>query len=118
MPQFFNLKKLFFIRFIHDLQQDTFEIDRDLHLDDRHHANRNELNEHYCRRWIAVRILQQLQQHQRQNGKDKVLLVDAQRIEYHGTGDEYLCFTLARNAYPSPNKNVSVTLALLINRSK
>ncbi|NJO70289.1 MAG: ImmA/IrrE family metallo-endopeptidase, partial [Bacteroidetes bacterium] len=28
LPQFFNLKKLFFIRFIHDLQQDTFEIDR------------------------------------------------------------------------------------------
>ncbi len=116
LPQFFNLKKLFFIRFIHNLHQDTFEIDRDLHLGDRNHANRNEMNEHYCRRWIAVHILQQLKQYQLQNGKDKILLVDAQRIEYHGTGDEYLCLTIARNAYPSPNKNVSVTIALLINK--
>ena len=29
--------------------------------------------------------------------------------------DQYLCLTIARPAYPSPNKNVSVTIGLLIN---
>ena len=39
----------------------------------------------------------------------------AQRSHYIGTEDEYLCLTIARPGYPTPNRNVSVTLGLLVN---
>ncbi|MEL7123220.1 MAG: DNA-binding protein, partial [Bacteroidota bacterium] len=41
-------------------------------------------------------------------------LADAQLSRYIGTNDEYLCFTITRASHPSPNKNVSVTLGLLL----
>ena len=58
-------------------------------------------------------------------GKFVNTIVRAQRSHYAGTTDEYLCLTLARpglsegalaqGGFPTPNRNVSVTLGLLIN---
>ncbi len=113
LPQSFGLDKLFFLRFIHNPSEDQFEIDKELHLSRRHHPHGNGLLEHYCRRWVALSLLQDLCQMQ-QEGKFVDTIVRAQRSRYIGTEDEYLCFTIARPAYPSPNRNVSVTLGLLI----
>lgn len=115
LSQFFGLDKLFFLRFTHDPTMDYYEIDKELHLSRRHHPHGNGLLEHYCRRWVAVSLLQDLHQIQRE-GKFVETIVRAQRSRYLDTEDEYLCFTIARPAYPSPNRNVSVTLGLVINK--
>ncbi|MCB9297896.1 MAG: helix-turn-helix domain-containing protein [Lewinellaceae bacterium] len=113
LPRFFGMNKLFFLRFIHDPAQDTFEIDKELHLSRRHHPHGNALFEHYCRRWVSLSLLRDLHQMQRE-GKYVDTFVRAQRSQYIGTEDEYLCLTIARPAYPSPNRNVSVTIGLLM----
>ena len=38
-----------------------------------------------------------------------------QRSKFIGTKDEYLCFSLARPAHPTPNTNISVTVGMMIN---
>ncbi|MEL7123789.1 MAG: ImmA/IrrE family metallo-endopeptidase, partial [Bacteroidota bacterium] len=60
LPQFFGMKKLFFLRFVHDLKKDDFTIDRELHLNERHHPHSNGLFEHYCRRWVSIKLLKKL----------------------------------------------------------
>ena len=114
LPRFFGMNKLFFLRFIHAPSQDTFEIDKELHLSRRHHPHGNALFEHYCRRWVSLSLLKDLHQMQKE-GKYIDTFVRAQRSRYLGTEDEYLCLTIARPAYPSPNRNVSVTIGLLMN---
>lgn len=114
LPRFFNMRKLFFMRVVHNPKEDHFEIDRELHLDRRHHPHGNALSEHYCRRWVSLSLLKDLYQMQGQ-GMLVNTIVRAQRSTYIGTQDDYLCFTLARPSYPTPNKNVSVTLGLLVN---
>lgn len=109
LPQYFNLNKLFFLRFRHNLNTGHYEIDRELHLSHRHHPHSNGLFEHYCRRWIALSMLEELQKDEA--GKTKVGI---QRSRYIGTEDEYLCLTIARTSYPDPQKNVSVTLGLKV----
>ena len=113
LPHFFGMKKLFFMRFIHDPEHDKFEIDKELHLNQRHHPHGNGLLEHYCRRWVSLSLLQDLQAMQ-EEGKFVDTIVRAQRSKYIGTEDEYLCLTIARPSYPSPNRNVSVTIGLLV----
>ena len=113
LPRFFGMNKLFFLRFIHDPEKDTFEIDKELHLSRRHHPHGNALFEHYCRRWVSLSLLQDLHNMQ-QEGKYVDTFVRAQRSRYIGTDDEYLCLTIARPAYPTPNRNVSVTIGLLM----
>lgn len=112
LPRFFNMRKLFFLRFVHHAESDRFEIDKELHLNRRHHPHGNRLFEHYCRRWVSLSLLKDLKEMQL-DGKFVDTIVKAQRSRYFGTEDEYLCLTIARPAFPSPNHNVSVTLGLL-----
>lgn len=114
LPCFFGLKKLFFLRFTHEPISDAFEVDKELHLSNRHHPHGNGLLEHYCRRWVALSLLKDLHAMQRE-GKFMDTIVRAQRSRYIGTDDEYLSITIARRGYPAPNRNVSVTLGLLVN---
>ncbi len=116
LPEFFGLKKIFFTRFVHDLKRDSFEIDRELHLNHRHAPHGNGLFEHYCRRWIPISLLRTLQERHQGNGNEKdIPIVDAQLSRYMFKKDDYLCLSIARAAYPEPDKNVSVTLGLLLN---
>ncbi len=121
VPRYFNMPKIFFLRFIHDPAQNTFEVDKELHLNRRHHPHGNGLFEHYCRRWVSLSLLKDLGEMQSE-GKYVSTIVRAQRSRYFGTADEYLCLTLARPGLSGPiesgatvNKNVSVTLGLLVN---
>ena len=113
LPRYFGLKKMFFLRFVHNLTTDRFDIDKELHLTQKHHPHSNGLFEHYCRRWISIDLLKDLRQMQLK-GQYVDAIVSVQLSSYFGTKDQYLCLTIARPAYPSPNKNVSVTLGLLV----
>ena len=110
IPQFFGLRELFFLRFAHDRGTDDYVIDKELHLNRRHHPHENGLLEHYCRRWVSLKLLHELDRDPSDN-----LRIEVQRSHYFGTDDEYLCISLARTDYPRPGKNVSVTLGLLVN---
>ncbi len=114
IPRFFGLQKLFFLRFVHQPRTDRFVLDKELHLEGKHHPHSNGLSEHYCRRWLGLTLLKDLYTMQ-QTGKYVGTIVGAQRSRYFGTEDEYLCFTLARPASPTPDQNVSVTIGLLVN---
>ncbi len=114
IPQFFGLQKLFFLKVSHKPELGLYEIDKELHLNHQHHPHSNGLLEHYCRRWLSLSLLKDLQDLQ-QVGKYVGTIVGAQRSRYFGTDDEYLCLTLTRSATPTPDQNVSVTIGLLIN---
>ena len=113
IPSHLGINNLFFLRFIHTPAVGHFKVDKELHLNRRHQPHGNGLNEHYCRRWLSLSLLEDLHKLQTE-GKYTGTLVGAQRSRYEGTDDEYFCITLARPAYPSPDKNVSVTIGMLI----
>ena len=116
LPRFFDLENLFMLRFIHTPSTGIFKMDKELHLNRRHKPHGNALSEHYCRRWQSISVLNNLAEMQR-SGRYTGALVGIQKSQYFGSAEEYLCFTLARPAYPSPEKNVSVTIGILIDDS-
>ena len=126
LPRFLGLKKLFILRFIHNLTTNKFDINKELHLNRRHQPHGNGLDEHYCRRWISITLLQDYQKNQNSlnssdqtpelngtdNGKQKPFnIVGIQRSKFYRTNDEYLCMTIV---HPSGGRNVSITLGILI----
>ncbi len=114
LPEYFGMHKLFFFRFVHDPEEDSFTMDKELHLNHRHRPHGNGLFEHYCRRWVSLSLLRDLHDLQG-DGMYVDTIVRAQLSRYYQSEDEYLCLTIARPAYPVPNRNVSVTLGLLVN---
>lgn len=113
LPHHFDMPKMFFMRMIHDPALETFQIDKELHLNRQHEPHANSLDEHYCRRWLSISQLENLTKNSQTTGQVEVGL---QLSKYTETEDEYICFTIARPAYFPSTKNVSVTIGLLADK--
>ncbi len=105
LPRHFGLSNLFFLRFDQASEGASYELTKELHLTQQHNPHGNELQEHYCRRWVSLRLIEEARQ---QPGK---AVVGAQRSRYYGSPNEYLCLTLARAGGPT-EPGVSVTIGL------
>ncbi len=116
LPQFFNIESILLLRFIHTPATDQFRIDKELHLSRRHRPHANFLSEHYCRRWISVSLLKELEA-KRKTGIIPGPIAGIQRSHFIRSDDEYLSFTIAKPAYPSPDKNISITVGIVLDKS-
>ncbi|TGE16229.1 XRE family transcriptional regulator [Hymenobacter elongatus] len=110
LPRHFGLQSLFFLRFDQADADAGFALTKELHLSRLHNPHGNELHEHYCRRWVSLRLILELRQ--QPPSATPYTAISAQRSHYFGTNDEYLCLTLARAGSPS-EPAVSVTVGLL-----
>lgn len=113
LPKHFGLTSLFFLRFDQAEDGATFDLTKELHLSRLHNPHRNELHEHYCRRWVSLRLIADARTAAARVSPAAVpiTLLDAQRSRYLGTDDEYLCFALARaGAAGAPAMSVTVGL--------
>ncbi len=114
LPQKMGVKNLFFLRFNNDNHSETYYLNKELHLNKLHNPHGNRIAEHYCRRWITIDVLKDLKKQQLKEGKN-TNIIKAQRSSYIDSKNEYLCISIARSMYPTPNSNSSVTLGLLVN---
>ena len=110
-PKHFGIKDLFFLRLTTNESLDTYTITKELHLSQLHSPYANSLNEHYCRRWISIKILKRLRT---QKSKGVQTLADAQISNYWNTKNEYLCISMAKPQRLESKEGVSITLGLLL----
>ncbi|MEM9932627.1 MAG: helix-turn-helix domain-containing protein [Bacteroidota bacterium] len=113
LPTYFGVNNLFFLRTGQqlDVAPEFYSITKELHLHRQHSPHSVILNEHYCRRWVSVRILKNLMRGQQLDSQE-TCLIDIQKSSYVGTKNEYFCFSAARANAPTPNSNVSVTIGI------
>ena len=97
LPRYFNIKNLFFLRFTHKENSLEFKLSKELHITQQQapHANRN--NEHYCRRWISLKTIQDLE-----NSSKERATFGIQISSYENQKNEYLVLS---SATPDPFKN-------------
>ncbi len=114
LPQHFNIRDLFFLRFFARPDLQKFEMTKEMHLSQLHNPHANQLDEHYCRRWISINLIRQLKARQ---GIDNLEgpIAGAQISRYWGTPNAYLCITIAKSEHRQPDNSSSITIGLLIN---
>ncbi len=108
LPQFLGLDKIFFLRVVHHIPSNSFEIDKELHLSRRHDAQANRTKEHYCRRWLSISIFEKLKH------SNKRLITDVQRSVYHESGNEYIFLSIAKYVDDNDDKMISITTGLFL----
>lgn len=113
-PHHFGLEDLFFIRLTGSKDLKSFNMTKDLHLSQLHSPYNNELDEHYCNRWVSITSIKELRLTKKNKGQTPII-ADAQISKYWGTDKEYLCISLAKPAFSNPENGVSVTIGLLVN---
>lgn len=109
LPRHFGINDLFFLRFFTKPDREKFEMTKEMHLSQLHDPYANQLEEHYCRRWISVDIINRFRKK-----SDLQPLADAQLSTYHGTDRTYLCISMAKASTDAPGCSTSVTIGLLV----
>lgn len=114
VPHFFGLEQMYFVRFDHRRGTPDVRIGKELHYQRMHASHSIGVNEHYCRRWVSLRSLKEIEQ--RQAGSDSVSTVPgAQRSRFYATNDEYFSISLAHPHALESGMNSCVTLGFLVN---
>ncbi|EJL69082.1 helix-turn-helix domain-containing protein [Chryseobacterium populi] len=102
-----GIKDLFYLCLVKKKGTDKIQILKELHLNHQQAPHANATNEHYCRRWIAVKNLHHL--------KENETLTDAQISHYKDQGISYLVISTSQKNPFSDGSNRSYCLGVLLN---
>ncbi|MGG7436474.1 helix-turn-helix domain-containing protein [Chryseobacterium arthrosphaerae] len=102
-----GIKDLFYLCLVKKNGSDKIQILKELHLNHQQAPHANATNEHYCRRWIAVKNLHHL--------KENETLTDAQISHYKDQGISYLVISTSQKNPFSDGSNRSYCLGILLN---
>lgn len=115
LPKHFGISQLFFLRFNNYAGQNRFDLTKEMHIARKHNPH-TVRDEHYCRRWVALTILQELADLQ-QKGQYHYTLCRAQISHYIDTQDKYFVVSFAKPMSPTPNLNVSVSMGIRLDHN-
>jgi transcriptional regulator with XRE-family HTH domain len=120
LPQYFNFNNLFFLRLQSSLNPSTklkdLRINKELHFAQRHFPHGIGLPEHYCRRWITVSILEELEEKIKAQ-KYRRPLVRVQISQNTGKDEKYLCVSMARKSSLKNDTFSCLTIGIKIDDS-
>ena len=109
----FGLKNLFFLRLNHKQGEKEYYLNKEMHLS-RLHSPHNTIAEHYCRRWISVKVLEELSEQQANNVWDGKPIVKAQISNYYETENSYFVVAIGYPSPPQVNVNSSLLLGIAL----
>lgn len=118
LPSAFGIDQLFFYRFNNTVGKTNFKITKEMHLS-RQQGPRGMVDEHYCRRWVALTILEELQMAQQQSDFEGSLC-RVQLSEYADSGLQYLIVSVAHPSQTGAGEagsreNMSVSMCFAVN---
>lgn len=114
LPRYFGINQIFFSRFNNFAGQNLFDMTKEMHISRKHYPH-TVRDEHYCRRWVALTILNELGEH-----KDKdasTVLCKAQKSTYLDSNDDYLVISFAQPVTTTHNLNVSVSMGMYLDEA-
>lgn len=107
LPQYFGIK-LHFLRFNHE--GTGYRLVKHLNMSQVLIPGGTGVDEHYCRRWLAIRILDRLQGRPANGRASDEPIVDAQLSRFVESDARYLCIAMARRLTLNPSATSSVSL--------
>ncbi len=111
LPSHFGFNNLFFLKMVNKPGHEGYRLTKELHLSKLHNPYGNELDEHYCRRWISVRILSELSEK-----KTEGPIARLQVSKYFNTKNEYLCLSVATPNSSNDEELLSITVGFQLDK--
>ncbi|MEE9408291.1 MAG: helix-turn-helix domain-containing protein [Polaribacter sp.] len=109
LPKNFNIKNLFFLRFTHKENSSEYRLNKELHVTQQQAPKANRNNEHYCRRWVSIKTIQDLE-----NSSKTRSTFGVQISSYVNQKNEYLVLSSATTDPFKKNINRSVSIGMLL----
>ncbi len=109
-----GLKKYFFFRFNTFAGTDKFDLTKEVRMNIKQNPGGYQSNEHYCRRWLSIELLQKLKEELNGINSNGKMIAGVLHSKFHETDDEYLTFSIAQQNILNQNTFTSVTLGFYI----
>ncbi len=113
-PKHFNIRDLFFLRITHKRETDSFKLTKELHLNQQQSPQANETDEHYCRRWISIHVLKELEKLPEQR---HMISSQISIYPYHNNQKYYVISSATQDPF-NPEYLRSVTIGLRLDSAK
>jgi hypothetical protein len=107
LPRYFGIR-LHFLRFNHEAGD--YRLVKHLNMSQVLIPGGTGVNEHYCRRWLAIRILQKLESDSTGRKKVDEPILDAQFSRFVDTDARFFCIAMARHLALNRSATSSVSL--------
>lgn len=108
-PRFLGLNKFFFLRFNAKEKINNYQLSKEVRLNIRRNPGGFQSQEHYCRRWISVKVLNKLIEEQ-QSGNYRNIVSGVLHSKFDNSNDEFLSISVAKRSQFIPDEYYSVTL--------
>ncbi|MFV0153638.1 XRE family transcriptional regulator [Empedobacter falsenii] len=109
LPKHFNIRDLFFLRLSTKAGSNSFKLTKELHLNQQQSPQANETDEHYCRRWVSLNVLKELE-----NNPEDQHTISAQISLYpFNNNQKYYVISSATKDPFNPSYLRSVTIGVL-----
>lgn len=112
IPQFFGIK-LHFLRY-HQREGGSYELIKQLNMDQLIVPSGIGVDQHYCRRWLSVQLLREMPHDSDQAALFDRPYVGVQLSEFLESHDRFLCMGFARPLVLSPTVNSSVIVGFRV----
>jgi len=108
------LNKFFFLRFNAKANNNTYHLSKEVRLNIRRNPGGFQSQEHYCRRWISVKVLNKLIDAQINDPQYKSIVSGILHSKFFNSNDEFLSISVAKRSQFVPDEYYSVTIGSLL----
>ncbi len=115
LSRYFNISSFFFLRFNSEVNSDVFHLSKEMRLNTKENPGGYMTTEHYCRRWVSIRLIKELEKLQSKSRAFQKPVAGIQKSTFINSNNEYLNISVAKNTALSKKSNYSVTLGFLLN---
>ena len=113
--KFLDLQQFFFLRFNTAIGTNKFRLTKELRLNTNENPGGYQSIEHYCRRWISIGVLKELEEKINKNRKYDKTVIGIQKSQFYNSGDQYLTISITRRSKTTDDNLSSVTIGFLVN---
>jgi transcriptional regulator with XRE-family HTH domain/Zn-dependent peptidase ImmA (M78 family) len=117
IPEAFGLKEIFFLRFTADADRRRIALSKVLNMSSARVPHGIGRDEHFCRRWPALRMLGGMPQEPSPSGVDPRPRIAVQRSRFVDEGAEFFVVALTRPLSLAPERSSSVSLGIQVDEA-
>ncbi|MFA6025653.1 MAG: XRE family transcriptional regulator [Ignavibacteriaceae bacterium] len=109
-PKFLGLNKFFFLRFNAKENNPGYQLSKEVRLNIRRNPGGFQSQEHYCRRWASVKVLNKLIEEQANYPHSKNISSGILHSKFFNSNDEFLNISIAKQSQFIHDEYYSVTI--------
>jgi len=113
VPRYFRYSNLFFTRYNHSINDNTFTLSKALNGAGLSQSNSNHLEDKACQRWVAIDTLTRLKRIQKKE-RSSPTICSIHKVKFEESEKQYLVISITHTVTPSNNLNCTILVGFLM----